>query len=46
MSMIYKDNLYFPSIIGVDRARRIEDCDPVSQCEAGSGANLAFEARR
>ena len=45
-AVIDQDDFDLAAIVGVDRARRVQDGDAVLQREAGARAHLAFEASR
>jgi hypothetical protein len=41
-TMVYEDYMDFPSVVGVDRSRRIKDRDAVPRRQAGARAHLTF----
>src|SRR5262249_30247644 len=45
-AQIYKNDLYFAPIIGIDRSWRIDDRDAVANCDSRARPDLAFVSRR
>src|SRR6516225_4897569 len=46
VAQIYKNDLYFAPIIGIDCSWRIEDRDAVANCESRARSDLAFVSGR